>query len=64
MPDYADGKVTLTEAEKAIVRGMNGAIRKQAEQGLVSNIGAVHFDGPVLRDMLEAHRELTERFRR
>lgn len=64
MPDYSDGKVRLTEAEKAIVIGMNGAIRKQAEKGLSHNIGAVHFDGPVLRDILLADREITEQLRR
>lgn len=61
MPDYSDGKVSLTEAEKAIVEGMNwGAANRLG----CHNIGAVHFDGPVLRDVLMMHREITDRLRK
>lgn len=41
----------LTETDKTLIRGTGHAR---------SNIGAVHFDGRVLVDMVRSHREITE----
>lgn len=51
----------LTEKERGLIRGMNyagetrcGIVVRRADQ----NIGALHFDGQVLIEMVRAHREL------
>src|SRR5262249_27622530 len=52
MPRHVRGKVSLTESEEELVRGMNAAHRNRG-----SNIGALHFDGPDLANVLAVHRE-------
>jgi len=55
MPRYAAGtgangiRVSLTDAEKALVNGMN---RSAAQLPRHANIAALHFDGQVLIDLL------------
>lgn len=60
MPHYhkKDGTITahLTESEKSLVRGMNNA-QERAD----GNIGALHFDGDLLYEILELGRELRDK---
>lgn len=55
MPKIVDGKPELTADEERLVRGMNNA-------GRSGGIGALHFDGAVLRDMVDVFIRLNPPF--